>query len=167
MSITDELREYANGWSETRRGCYKRLIAIADRIDEWNKADVRCEYTRGYTAGFDAASGEVETADELRERMEREYIKAPVDADGVPIRVGDYVETLIEAFKGQRGRVEYLALTEDGWEVDGEAPSTVRHIKPDSWERIIKDAVKLGYADYPTTSYEAELVGRCRRLAGE
>ena len=105
--------------------------------------------------------------DEQQRFIDEHYQLLPVDADGVPIRGGDYVETLIEAFKGQRGRVEYLALTEDGWEVDGEAPSTVRHVQPDSWERIIQDAVKLGYADYPTTSYEAELVGRCRRLAGE
>lgn len=38
--------------------------------------------------------------------------------------------------------------------------------EPDSWKRIIQDAVKLGYADYPTTYQEAELVERCKRLAG-
>ena len=31
-------------------------------------------------------------ADRIDERMEREYVKLPVDADGVPIRVGDVME---------------------------------------------------------------------------
>ena len=34
-SITDELREYANGWRD--RSCYERLLAIADRIDEQHR----------------------------------------------------------------------------------------------------------------------------------
>lgn len=100
-------------------------------------------------------------ADGIDERIEREYVKLPVDEDGVPIHVGDYVETLIEAFKGERGRVEFLTLTEDGWEVDGDAPSTVRHAQNDSYERILDDAMKLARGN---NNAVMKLVERCRRL---
>ena len=175
--ITEELRDWMGAsthntiGTELIMGSYNKLLAIADRIDEWNKADVRCEYTRGYTAGFDAASAEVESADELRERMEREYIKMPVDADGKVIHVEDEVE-LLDGSK--RFKAEWLEWDGEDWVVHEtigygayHEPSSLRHVKPDSWERIIQDAVKLGYADYPTTFYEAELVERCKRLAGE
>lgn len=169
MSITDELRRYAANWEgwfyDDKDGGLIQAIghvpaqstpvpkvinAFADRIDAEHAKAVE----RARMDGMDSTFGDG-------------WVKLPADADGVPIRVGDYVETLIEAFEGERGWVECLTLTEDGWCVDGDRPSTVRHVQPDSWERIIEDAVKLGYADYPTTSYEAELVERCKRLAGE
>lgn len=143
MSITDELRKIA-----AKTEC----------------ASGRCE--KLYRGDLDHA------ADRIDERIEREYVKLPVDADGVPIRVGDYVETLIEAFKGERGRVECLTLTEDGWCVDGDAPSTVRHVQPDSWERIIGDALTVGWHngnwnEVASADIHDRLVERCRRLAGE
>ena len=155
MSITDELREWAHGFNGPWRRNEEMLLAIADRIDE--------QHRRALDSAWSATVHEV--LEQATDELSDEWVKLPVDADGVPIHVGDYVETQIEAFKGERGRVE--CLTEDGWCVDGDRPSTVRHVQPDSWERIIQDAVKLGYADYPTTFYEAELVERCRRLAGE
>ena len=149
MSITSELREYANGWRD--RSCCKHLLDIADRIDEEHE-----RMHEALTIGMEPMT---------EENMARHgWVKLPVDADGVPIRVGDYVETLIEAFKGERGRVECLTLTEDGWCVDGDAPSTVRHVQPDSWERIIEDAANLVRGDNESV---VELVERCRRLAGE
>ena len=181
-SITDELRGYVQDWRDTPSlmddlnsgdidGIFEDFIRIADRIDEQAEADMCCEYTRGYTAGFDAASAEVESADELRERMEREYIKMPVDADGKVIHVEDEVE-LLDGSK--RFKAEWLEWDGEDWVVHEtigygayHEPSSLRHVKPDSWERIIQDAVKLGYADYPTTCYEAILVERCKKLAGE
>lgn len=169
MSITDELRDCIRTASrsyEDLRNPYndreilhisdEELLAIADRIDAEHKAKVDEAYENGERD---------ERADWLDE-TDGGYIKLPVDADGVPIRVGDYVETLIEAFKGERGRVECLTLTEDGWCVDGDEPSTVRHVQPDSWERIIEDAVKNGMYDHDNERIQQKLVERCRRLAG-
>lgn len=174
MSITDELRNYAKGYKNSHdawSGIGDELDSIADRIDEQREKDALGEYTRGYNAGFNAASDGCEDADKLRERIEREYIKAPVDVDGKVIQVEDEVE-LLDGSK--RFKAEWLEWDGEDWVVHEtigygayHEPSSLRHVKPDSWEQIIQDAVKLGYADYPTTYQEAELVERCKRLAGE
>ena len=73
-SITDELREYAEK-NECKSYC-KLLTAIADRIDAEHA--VKVERLEKYRAAVDA--------------MLKEYVKLPVDADGVPIKVGDTME---------------------------------------------------------------------------
>ena len=79
MSITDELRERAHGFHVFNE---ERLLAIADRID--------AEHGREMEERADRYS-------ELRAKMNNCYIELPVDADGVPIHVGeelDYLEAL-------------------------------------------------------------------------
>lgn len=80
MAITDELREWfkdrifmANGWQE--------INAIADRIDAEHEADVSTACRLAAALDNDALA-------------ERGYIALPVDADGVPIHVGDEVAFL-------------------------------------------------------------------------
>lgn len=149
MTATDELREYAAGWRD--RSCYKHLLAIADRIDEQHF--VKVERLEKYRAAVDA--------------MLKEYVKLPVDADGVPIHVGD------ELTNGEDlpAKVRCMVLDESGWMVStrelrgyGVPPATLRHHQPDSWERIMDDAEKLARGDNAAVM---ELVERCRRLAGE
>lgn len=41
------------------------------------------------------------------------------------------------------------------------------HVKPDSWERIIHDAFVESQEHFGSADAVAELVERCRRLAGE
>lgn len=166
MSITGELRECiktANRSYEDTRNPYndrevlhivdEELLAIADRIDEQHE-NIVYEYRREY--------------EDFKSYRDIAYVELPVDADKVPIRVGDTVAIFDHK---EAHAVETIELTSRGWFiVAGEhtcIPTNLHHVKPDTWERIIQDAVKLGYADYPTTSYEAELVERCKRLAGE
>ena len=162
-SITDELREFmerADGYELWCPHHKVELTRIADRIDE--------EYERARNAAYETGFSDGEDADE-----HDGWMKLPVDADGVPIRVGD----VMEERSGHTFEVASLMVFggSDNWLVLSDArnfssfrePHDLRHVQPDSWESIIQDAVKLGYADYPTTSYEAELVERCRRLAGE
>lgn len=71
MSITDELREWVtdhySGWkSKQAEG-----IAIADRIDAEHERQLGVLY---------------------RDMSDAEWIRLPVDADGVPIHVGDVME---------------------------------------------------------------------------
>ena len=79
MAITDELREYADGFSGPFYGHGERLRKIADRIDE------RHEQT--YRNLTDALHKQEEATYKLSEKS----IMLPVDADGVPIRIGDVV----------------------------------------------------------------------------
>ena len=147
MSITDELRECMKG-STLSSWMVERLTAIADRIDaEHEKAIASVMNDALYHANE-------------KDMAELGWIRLPKDADDVPICVGDDMESVNAAH--MHGPVEYIALTESGWEVDGEPPSSMRHHRPDTWERIIEDALD-GYHD---TDFDA-LVARCRALASE
>lgn len=160
MSITDELREYANGWRD--RSCYERLLAIADRIDEQHAKARDKAYDEGVNDGIDA------------DKNAMGYIKLPVDVDKMPIHVGDTIE--IE-HNGRVTTVTNINYNEYGWEVycaEGggfDKDTSCRHVKPDSWERIIADAIAEGFerinlTDTITESNE-ELIARCKKLAGE
>ena len=148
MSITDELREWA-GRSLYYKERRDELTAIADRIDK--------EHAEAVADALQLRGGE------------DRWVKLPVDADGVPIHVGDEMEYIekVGAIYGKRyfGKVETMSYerfdTILRWEVDGEPPSDLCHVKHDSWERIIGDAANLVRGDNESV---VELVERCRRL---
>lgn len=161
MSITDELRERIAAMCKVSGLDGERLYAIADRIDAEHKRHAFSEYTRGYHKA-------------LEEAMDS-YVKLPVDADGVPIHIGDRIRcgsSEFEAWAIAEGAVMRSRGFVDGfYRVDAYDGECVRHVQPDSWERIIRDALLEGwqYGSNDSMDYdecEAELVGRCRRLAG-
>ena len=88
-------------------------------------------------------------------------VELPKDADGVPIRVGDTVEYVDDTLAPRN--VTSINLAGDGWWVYinglGRRPGKYRHSQPDTWERIIEDALD-GYHD---TDFE-KLVARCKAL---
>ena len=156
MRSTDELREYALGWDEGNR-VRRDLTAIADRIDAAHEREVTM--VRG------------EAVTELGHKVVSEYVKLPVDADGVPIHVGDVLTDGEYTF-----RVDELAAFGDGsWSIrneDGNAWAacdvTHRHAPTveDVLQKLLEQAV--GYSDAHTTvalnaiaEYAAKL-----RLAG-
>ena len=150
MSITDELREYASGWKD--RSCHEHLLAIADRIDAEHEKMLR-KVAESLTTTY--------------EDMEEDgWVRLPVDADGVPIHVGDAIE--IE-HNGRVTTVTNINYNEHGWQVycaEGggfDKDTRCHHTQPDSWERIIGDAANLVRGDNESV---VELVERCRRLAG-
>lgn len=90
MSITKELREYADIWN-TDRAASMAINSIANHIDAAHERELREEHTKGYNDGFDegfasADDWDVDHADELAEHG---WAMLPRDADGVPIHVGD------------------------------------------------------------------------------
>lgn len=174
--ITDELRECmrtATRFYEDMRNPYNdrellsitddELTAIADRIDDQHDAELQAEYINGYHKAL--------------EEVKDGYIKLPVDADGVPIHLGD------ELTDGMNlpAKVGALLLDSCGWWCKGGenstcvSPSTLRHVQPDSWERIIADALQGDERDGAPDTHEeylneerlTELVERCRRLADD
>ena len=171
MSITDELREWA------RRYAYFKadVMAIADRIDEQAERESEAAWRRGYERGEDEA--EFEDLDGLRKEVQAEWVPLPRDADGAPIRIGDRVRI---------GRTEFEAIGFGNVTCDEEAYGVfmqresgeyewfnarcLRHIQPDSWERIIRDAIEQGYPDKDADEFAgdfkfSELVERCKKLA--
>lgn len=82
MSITDELRHNIKGAEQLYGRECKRLTAIADRIDaEHEKSVVDALLNDG-----------LPMSDEVM--AELGWIRLPVDADGVPIHVGDVMDYL-------------------------------------------------------------------------
>ena len=190
MSITDELREWAkkltHWWYDPVKGEYTyttgtmspsidavrldgNITAIADRIDEQAERESEAAWRRGYERGEDEA--EFEDLDGLRKEVQADWVPLPKDADGVPIRIGDRVRI---------GRTEFEAIGFGNVTCDEETYGVfmqresgeyewfnaryLRHVQPDSWERILDDAVRLSRGDNDAVM---ELVERCRRLAGE
>ena len=144
-SITDELRKWGYGFCGDTHDV---VTAIADRID--------AEYERV------RAESIIDMTDESM--AEHGWVRLPVDADGVPIRVGDTVEYVDDTLAPRN--VTSINLAGDGWWVYingvGRQPDMYRHVTPDTWERIIEDALD-GYHD---TDFE-NLVARCKALAGD
>ena len=159
MSITDELREWGSRWEDI---VALEIEEIANRID--------AEHERMYT---DLTIG-MEPMD-AEHMAEHGWVELPVDADGVPIHVGDEVKL---EHNGRVTTVTNINYNEYGWQVycaEGggfDKDTRCRHVQPDSWERIIEDAAWYGKErQFVGTSGDCEhiavLVERCKRLAGE
>ena len=159
MSITEELRDWSMdahaGWIISRVEL-DALHAIADRIEAEHAKAVE----RARMDGMDATFG-------------NGWVKLPVDADGVPIRVGDVMEG--EKIGGGFGEpfevVGYIMSNGELEPMDEhKCPRKhvyLRHHQPDSWERIIHDAFVESQEHFGSADAVAELVERCRRLAGD
>lgn len=160
MSITDELREgmspcISDDWLTIPKSEFETL---ADRIDE--------RHERGM------ADAELAASPTYAQMAELGWVKLPVDADGVPIHVGDELTNGTDL----PAKVRCMVLDESGWMVStrelrgyGVLPATLHRVQPDSWENIIEDAANFAL-DTQHTAGRISLepfVERCRRLAGE
>lgn len=120
MSITDELREYANKVihrEDYMAGLAFDLNRIADRIDE---------------------------------AIASEYVRLPRDADGVPIRVGDVMEVKFEpkrkpfavSFVGERSVAFWVDGQPDLKSINLDNVLVIHHHEP-TVEDVLRDVVTL------------------------
>lgn len=122
MSITDELREWAEG-NTLRAGMSLRVardqaLAIADRIDAEHELEVTEAHAKGMHEGFAADKGP------------RDFVELPKDADGEYIHIGDVMEwpTTGETFEVVGIGDGVLFYVDDGNEqADWTGASTKRH----------------------------------------
>lgn len=125
----------------------------------------------------------------IAESIEEHYIELPVDNRGEPIHIGDSIYCALDDYAephkvwGVELGASPFVDASVGVLLDGEdiprwvAADHTFHDKPDSWERIIRDATTAGYAYLGDTEEDSafdkltaekrELVARCRKLAGE
>ena len=106
MAITDELREYTEEqikWLDMTKVHYRKLFAIADRIDAEHHAAIR-----RWQQEIDALRDELREAVRLSEDKASDMVELPKDADGEYIHIGDWMEN------GER--VERIVLTDGSWE---------------------------------------------------
>lgn len=156
VSITDELREWyrdrifmANGWAE--------IDTIADRIDA------------AHRAALEKLAAQVDESDDG-------WVRLPVDADGVPIHVGDVMEwvtyddtyeSVIRTVDGVGTDVFFAWSNDRAGHAQYEAQAYRHHHKP-TVEDVLRefareiDADAYGITDAKVAEFAAKL-----RLAGE
>lgn len=93
MSITDELRGWANGFAMTRKHYELQLLAIADRIDAEHEAELNDAF-------------ETRNSDENLESDG--WARLPVDADGEYIHIGDVMDGTCPSGKHVNGTVNAI-----------------------------------------------------------
>ena len=107
MSITDELRKWGYGFCGDTHDV---VNSIADRIDAEHEAKVSYwqgeSYKDGYDEGF--ASADDWLAQHEDAMAEHGWVRLPVDADGVPIRVGDVMDGTCPSGKHVNGTVSAI-----------------------------------------------------------
>lgn len=167
-----------------------RFSAIADRIDAEHESLLsdKEEELVLMDGSLDRLSGTiaelcsvlvVDVGTKRDEQIRSELVEAarntiplPKDADGETIHLGDELE-FRNGDRTVRGTVQALS---DCWVVFGEGPyygvKSCHHVKPDSWEAIIEEAASYGDKRWFSGTQGdkaiiAELVERCKRLAGE
>ena len=154
MSITDELRIWAHEHLYTS-GIMSDLLAIADRIDEEYETRVAAlqEKVRNQRDALTDARLALEARNrgELKSRWQRELdalkeeladlrsrtVELPVDADGVPIRVGDMMKSIATDTKGK-----VTSITSNAFFIDygctGYRPIAFRHYNPPTTEDVLR-----------------------------
>ena len=92
MKETNELRAWAHGPDEGD-DWLDRIDEFCDRIDREHERQTSEEYLRGANDGYDQgfASADDWLAQHEDAMAEHGWIRLPVDADGVPIHIGDYL----------------------------------------------------------------------------
>ena len=159
MSITDELREWVTGAKPAvvdgcsinvgtmTYGCKKALLAIADRIDEGAKDN---ELFRREAGPF--CDRLMEAAAERTDvtLFGVDYVALPLDADGVPIRVGDELDGLhyedgtvtgIQYGLAANGTIsELVAVRPHGWDTaTWHDPEEYRHHRAQTVEDVLRE----------------------------
>jgi len=181
MAITDEVRQLARRRSFTA----EELLDIADRIDEKHKKAMDNSYRDGYQEG--KRDGEDDWYEEHEAYLEEHGWYQALDADKEPIKFGDEVEWrhpngscelrhgIVVGIKTDKiGDEMFYGVTikVDRFTVRLMA-NQLRHYhapEPDTWERIIEDALMGADRDGAPDTYQGcmdELVARCKALAGD
>ena len=123
MSITDELRKWARGFENVWvKPASKEIVVTTGTSMPVDHVNMRL-FIEGMLDRVDAeherevtmARGEAVT--ELGHKVVSEYVKLPVDGDGVTIRVGDTLDgygKTIEVVEMRYGRGGWVLISRDG-----------------------------------------------------
>lgn len=121
MSITEELKTWVDAYPWRKDHDAAEAHALIDRID--------AAYQR-----------EVDAARETMFSMPNHRVALPLDADGIPIHLGDEMCTVDTP--EYHSPVEFMTLTEKGWMMingDDVGPSELRHWDAPSIENLLNE----------------------------
>jgi hypothetical protein len=158
MRSIDNLREYALTAASVNATTRAVLAGYIDEIER----EVEELRDRDYRNGREDADGAVEFADRLKAAVDKredvtlwgvDYTPVPVDAEGVPIHVGD----VMEADNGTTFEVEHISLYQWGWRCIGEGtdrsgvtctahaiPDGCRHHHAPTVEDVLREFAHVG-----------------------
>lgn len=181
VSITDELREYARRYKNSHdawSGIGDDLDQIADRIDVTHRSALeKLAVQLDETSDMREFCVRLEEAATNREDVTlwgADYTALPVDADGVPIHVGDVMEVKFDtkrrpftvSFVGERAVAFWVVGQPDLKSFNLDTVLVTHHHKP-TVEDVLRefareiDADAYGITDAKVAEYAARL-----RLAG-
>jgi len=88
----------------------------------------------------------VQFTDEQQKYIDEHYQLLPLDADGVPIHVGD----AITLPNGSRDKVRFITIREHDtvFNERGWVPSQCTHVKPRTLEDVLIDAMQFGFSSH-------------------
>ena len=143
MGITEEHIERIKKHAETMEGFARAAVNVSSELDAVLRDNQQMERQ------IERLN---EANDRLRERLNRSenhdgFMKLPLDADGVPIRISD----VVYGNSGVARTVVCLRMSELGCKVEMEnmpflcEPDDLTHKKPepaDSWDMLEKDAMR-------------------------
>lgn len=146
---------------------------LRDALEHSNDYDAG--YKAGHTVGFDEgfASADDWLAEHEGAMEDHGWIKLPLDADGEPIHIGDWIVNQdIPDVSNQEQKVAAITPASVYWWSEGRChwrySHLVRHYRPDTFESIIEDAFYAGESgELNHGSYEqtfTTLVARCKAL---
>lgn len=102
-----------------------------------------CKYAYKFTLTREEERGIRAIADEIEAEIAERYMELPVDADGVPIRVGDKLEAHLLKDKPRFTAMGILYDGEQWYVKDGESwamtVNIVRHVKPRTLEDVLAE----------------------------
>lgn len=103
---------------------------------------------------------------ELADRIDREMVELPKDADGEPIHIDD----MVYGYSGVACTVKGLHMSNSRWRVDVDElpfyykPGNLTHKKlepDDSWEKLEEDAAKWTECDYAQAPRDEHGLVKC------
>ena len=126
------------------------MIEALESLREWSHCvDNAYVADNGFMFAEINAGGKIrEFADEIQVEVEDGYMRLPVDADGMPIRVGDEMDTTMCAstvigigpdYFVTGERIDDSRLARDGWNL----AKNSHHSKPRTVEDVLREIVKL------------------------
>ena len=165
------------------------LVGIGDEVDgdgETMTVKGVALYVQGWNMTLEASDTVAVLSGENGERVKRPNSQV-LDADGVPIEVGDVVycdgrdeATTASFFHVDNAGQTQITVKDSGGAYYTLSPSRLSHTRPDSWERLEKDATENpeaycrangcelppnpGRADY-ADAFASDLVRRAKALA--
>ena len=182
VSITDELRGFMDGADGYELWCPRHKVeleSIADRIDVTHRSALeKLAVQLDETSDMREFCGRLEEAANNREDVTLwgvDYIPLPVDADGVPIHIGDVLYDCNES-PSEKFSAAIMELNKWGWSLldsygERNVPSQCHHYQAPTVKDVLQKMLEqaVGYSDAHTTvalntiaEYAAKL-----RLAGE